>query len=469
MKVVKLIAENVKKLKAVEIVPEGNVVKITGANEQGKTTVLDCIWWAIGGTKNIQEQPIRQGEKKASIVLDLGDMIVTRKFTESGSTLEVKNPQGLKYPKPQDMLDKFIGKFSLDPLAFARADKKSQLDTLLGIVNIAVDKDKLGSLAGVVVAESANPLDTINAVYKTVFDSRTAINRDRDRARSNYESKEGATEAKAVSISELVTEKTKIEEFNRGNETQRKSLEILINKANAADTDHSALISERDAIETNLTEEIADLERRLAAKTKELENAKAEKVDLIKASKVNVEKVHSDVAAARESVANLKDKDLSDVNARIANADDTNRKARKWDEYLLAKDEYEKEEAKSADCTARLKSIMGYKDELMKAAKFPIDGLDFKNGGVYYQDLPFEQASSAQKLTVSLSVAMAINPQFRVIRVNDGSLLDKKHMTILEQMAADNDYQVWVEEVDESGEVGIYIEDGEVKHVEVVK
>lgn len=211
------------------------------------------------------------------------------------------------------------------------------------------------------------------------------------------------------------------------------------------------------------------MERRLAAKTKELENAKAEKVDLIKASKVNVEKVHSDVAAARESVANLKDKDLSDVNARIANADDTNRKARKWDEYLLAKDEYEKEEAKSADCTARLKSIMGYKDELMKAAKFPIDGLDFKNGGVYYQDLPFEQASSAQKLTVSLSVAMAINPQFRVIRVNDGSLLDKKHMTILEQMAADNDYQVWVEEVDESGEVGIYIEDGEVKHVEVVK
>ena len=64
---------------------------------------------------------------------------------------------------------------------------------------------------------------------------------------------------------------------------------------------------------------------------------------------------------------------------------------------------------------------------------------------------------------------MAINPELRVIRVNDGSLLDKKHMAIIEKMAKEKDFQVWLECVDESGTVGIYIEDGEIKNVEVVK
>ena len=32
------------------------------------------------------------------------------------------------------------------------------------------------------------------------------------------------------------------------------------------------------------------------------------------------------------------------------------------------------------------------------------------------------------------------------------------------KMAKDKDYQIWIEQVDGSGEVGFYIEDGEVKN-----
>jgi len=45
MKIISLVAENVKKLVAVEIKPDGNLVEITGKNGQGKTSVLDSIWW----------------------------------------------------------------------------------------------------------------------------------------------------------------------------------------------------------------------------------------------------------------------------------------------------------------------------------------------------------------------------------------------------------------------------------------
>ena len=447
MKIVKLIAENVKKLKAIEIIPEGNVVKITGANEQGKTTVLDSIWWALGGTKGIQDQPIRTGEKKANIVIDLGDMIVTRKFTESGSTLEVKNPQGLKYPKPQDMLDKLIGKFSFDPLAFAKANKKEQVDTLLGIVDIQVDPEKLGTLAGVVVNEGGNPLDTLNNVYKAVFEGRTAINRDRDRIKANYESKIGAVETEAVSISELVAEKERLDGENK---TNGKQVELYHDKL----SEGRNIEAKRDLA----TNEITRIKETLRIATEQ-------HADLV----TTLKSFNSSTETFAKIINALTDNDLTDINTRISNADETNLKAQKWDAFKDAKHDYEVAQADSETYTSRLEAVKTYKNELMLAAKFPIEGLDFKNGGVFYQGLPFDQASSAQSLTVSLSIAMAINPELRVIRINDGSLLDKKHMAIIDAMAKASDFQIFMEVVDESGQVGIYIEDGEIKNMEVAK
>ena len=440
MKIIKLQAENIKKLKAIEIIPEGNVIKITGANEMGKSTCLDSIMWAISGTKSITEVPIRTGETKARIVIDLGDMIVTRKFTPSGSTLEVKNPQGLKYPKPQDMLDKLIGKFSFDPLAFAKANKKDQVDTLLGIVDIQVDAEKLGTLAGVVVAEGGNPLDVLNNVYKAVFEGRTVINRDRDRIKANYESKVGAVETEAVSISELVAEKDKLHAENKMNEQRRSLLQKKIKEG--FDAEASVDLAGNEILKLK-----SDLKKKEEAYTVSVTTMSELKVD---AELFTVE------------VNKLKDNDLTDVNTRISNADETNINAQKWDAFKDAKHDYEIAQADSETYTSRLEAVKNYKNELMLAAKFPIEGLDFKNGGVFYQGLPFDQASSAQSLTVSLSIAMAINPELRVIRINDGSLLDKKHMAIIDEMAKDQNFQIFMECVDESGKVGIYIEEGEV-------
>ena len=41
-------------------------------------------------------------------------------------------------------------------------------------------------------------------------------------------------------------------------------------------------------------------------------------------------------------------------------------------------------------------------------------------------------------------MAMAMNPEVRVIRITDGSLLDSANMELIEQMAVDNDFQVWL-------------------------
>src|ERR1700682_607636 len=109
MKIIALQAENIKKLVAVEIRPDGNLVQIKGKNGQGKTSVLASIWWALSGQANIQGNPIRQGENKAKIRLDMGEVVVTRTFKKykeghTTSSITVENAEGTAIKQPQTML-----------------------------------------------------------------------------------------------------------------------------------------------------------------------------------------------------------------------------------------------------------------------------------------------------------------------------------------------------------------------------
>lgn len=114
-KIIKLTAENVKRLSVVEISPEGNVVTIGGRNGQGKTSVLDSIEYALGGNPS-DTMPVRSGEESAKVVVDLGDIVVKRTFTAAGGTsLTVTNADGVKQASPQAILDKLTGRLTFDP------------------------------------------------------------------------------------------------------------------------------------------------------------------------------------------------------------------------------------------------------------------------------------------------------------------------------------------------------------------
>jgi AAA domain-containing protein len=153
MKIIQFTAENVKRLKCVDITPKTNVVQVTGKNGNGKSSILDSIFWALGGEKNIQDVPIRRGADSARIRLDLGDMVVERKFGK-GEGLTVRNKTGAKagtddrllpkYGSPQEILDALLGRLSFDPLAFSKKKPREQYDDLKSIAKIAVDIEGLG-------------------------------------------------------------------------------------------------------------------------------------------------------------------------------------------------------------------------------------------------------------------------------------------------------------------------------------
>lgn len=137
MKIVELRATNIKRLRAVQIKPDGSLVVIGGNNGQGKTSVLDSIMYALAGKREICDKPVRDGQEFAKATLDLGDITVTRFFDSTGkSTLKVESRDGAEYSSPQKMLDGLIGKLSFDPLAFLNYDAKKQTTMLRDLVGL---------------------------------------------------------------------------------------------------------------------------------------------------------------------------------------------------------------------------------------------------------------------------------------------------------------------------------------------
>ena len=62
MKINQLEVENVKRIKAVKVEPTANGLTIIGGNNnQGKTSVLDAIAWALGGDRYRPSQATRDG------------------------------------------------------------------------------------------------------------------------------------------------------------------------------------------------------------------------------------------------------------------------------------------------------------------------------------------------------------------------------------------------------------------------
>jgi hypothetical protein len=80
--------------------------------------------------------------------------------------------------------------------------------------------------------------------------------------------------------------------------------------------------------------------------------------------------------------------------------------------------------------------------------------------------MPFSQCAQSRRLRVSMLIAMANNPEFRVIRVNDAALLDEDSIKEVDEFAKENDYQVFLECVGKGDGKGILLEANKVVSVD---
>jgi len=431
MKIIKLQAENIKKLKAVEITPDGNIVTISGKNGQGKTSILDSIWLALAGGNASKEmvRPVRDGEKRASVKLDLGDIIVTRKWTSNDkSTLYVENREGATFKSPQKMLDGLVGRLSFDPMAFAQQDEKTQIKTIMEFVSLPVDPAVL------------------DGQKAKLYEQRRDVNRDL----KQYESHLGMMQCpvhglpvEEVSASDILAEIKVAQEQKNANDEKRRELQRM---SQDASTHRTTIVS--------IDEKIKDLQDQII----KLQTSRDKTKSILNGLNVNGKDLKAKVDA-------LVNPDIDAFQEKLSNIEKTNQDIRSANEYNATQDKIKKAQADSDDLTVKIQAIDDQKAKMLKEANFPIEGLGFDEDGVIFNTIPFKQCCTTEQIKVSVAMAMALNPDIRVIRIRDGSLLDSDNMNVIREMAKDKDMQVWVEIVNDTGEVGIYIEDGEVKAV----
>jgi len=156
--------------------------------------------------------------------------------------------------------------------------------------------------------------------------------------------------------------------------------------------------------------------------------------------------------------------DVTAIEDQIIAADKTNRLVAQAAQAMQArqdaKEAYEFFDAELAASEAALKAVRGERAKALREATMPIEGLGVSAEGVTYQNLPLEQASDSGRLKVT--IAMAMNPTLRVLRVKDGSLLDANNMEMLRSMAEAAEFQIWVERVGTEDAGAVVIADGTV-------
>lgn len=318
-----------------------------------------------------------------------------------------------------------MGALAFDPLAFVSQEGREQFETLRRIVPLEVDVDEL------------------DALNRGDFDRRTEVSRD---ARSAKAQAEGITVPDELPVGPLNTSalvarlrdaaktNTEIEAQRTNRGRAQEAIVGIREEATRSRTRAAELRAEAERLESEAT--VAEL----SADRQERELLDLPPLPAL----VDVDAVTRDLEHAQAVNKLVEQRQLKD--AHLATADDLEEKARQL--------------------TAQIESRQKVKADAIAKAPMPVEGLGFGDGVVLFGGIPFDQASTAEQLRVSLAIAMAANPKLRVIRIKEGSLLDKDGRRLIAEMAQAHDYQLWIEQVDDSGKMGFYIEDGQVVAVD---
>lgn len=410
MKINKLEIENVKRVKAVKIEPaESGLTVIGGRNNQGKTSVLDSIAWALGGDRHRPSQAAREGSvipPHLHIVMNNG-LEVERKG--KNSDLKVTDPTGKR--AGQQLLNEFVEELAIDLPKFMASSSREKAEVLLKIIGVGPQ------------------LHELEAQETELYNRRHAIGQIADQKAKFAREMTYYPDApeEPVSASELIRQQQDI--LARNGENQRK-------RAQAA-----ALLAERNRL--------------------------AEKVNSLKAELKRYEdqliQVDEDMNIAYQTAESLRDESTAELERNIQDIERINVKVRANLDKNKAEMDAQQYKNEYDSMTAKLNDVRQKKIDLLENAALPLPGLSVADGELTYNGQKWDNMSGSDQLKVSTAIVRRLNPNCGFV------LLDKLEQMDLDTMRA---FGAWLEReglqaiatrVSTGGECQIIIEDGYVK------
>jgi predicted nuclease with TOPRIM domain len=352
-------------------------------------------------------------------------MVVTRRFFEGGNrngTLAIESKTNRsRYQSPQTLLDEQFGPISFDPLEFKRMKPEKQSKVLRELIKLDVD------------------VDALDAAHKAAYDRRREAKKDRD----SLEIRRNAFGVPPGLPKEKVNETALVKELQQASEYNAELQELQ---------------RDREKLEEGVAKDEAEV-KTLRTQAEEL-RARADNLDREASILEDGAKKARATMGKWEPLPPLKD--AAQLAAQITEARSVNAGIDRRQQRDNYDDEINELDKEIEALNATMEESETAKARAMAEAEFPIPGLAFGDDEVIYNNLPFEQASEAEQIKVSVAIGMASNPELRVMLIRDGSLLDARSVNVIAEMCLERDFQVFLEVTDTSGKVGVYIEDGEV-------
>jgi predicted ATP-dependent endonuclease of OLD family len=407
IKINSLELENVKRVKAVKLEPTVNGLTVVGGkNNQGKTSVLDAIAWALGGAKYKPSQAQREGSLvEPQLHIELSNGMVVERLGKNG-TLKVTDPSGQK--GNQSLLDGFISQFALDLPKFMEADKNTKAKILLQIIGVG---DKLSAF---------------DKQESELYNRRTEIGRIADQKKKYADEMvqwDGVPED-IVSAAELIQQQQEILARNGRNQDLRNQVKYL-------------------------EEQKILLEQRIEEAQKALNAMHEQFAELMEK-----------LSIANTNAKDLQDESTAELEESIANIDSTNAKVRDNLNKQRAQEEADEYKRQYGDLTTQIEEVRKARMELLNGVEMPLEDLSVQDGELIYKGQKWDNMSGSDQLKVATAIVRKTNPKCGFVLLDKLEQMDIDTMNEFGKWLQDNDLQAIATRVSTGDECSIFIEDG---------
>ena len=417
VKITALEAENVKRIKAVALTPAPTGLTLVGGNNnQGKTSVLDALAWALGGEKFRPNAAQRDGAvAPAHLRVTLSNGVVVERKGKN-SSLTVTDPTGRR--SGQQLLNAFVEPLALDLPRFMEASDKEKADILLRIIGIG------------------NELHLRDMEIKSIYDKRTFTGQ--------------LAQQKKYFADELISYPDAPEQPLSASDLIRRQQDIL-----ARNGENQRLRQQ--------AQELARQEQQCLDELKRTRERIAELEKLREELDTKHTKLFNQRKNAEKTVDQLQDESTAELEASIQSIEETNRKVRANLEKARAEDEASKYASDYDKLTDAIEQKRKERLALLNGADLPLPELSVEDGALTYKGKRWRDMSGSDQLRVAAAIVRRLNPDCGFVLLDK---LEQMDMTTLEEFGhwlEAEGLQAIATRVSTGSECQIIIEDGMVK------
>jgi hypothetical protein len=404
LKIIGLKVDGFQNLSAVEMEfsPEGGCTFIRGANEQGKTSIIECLWWLFQGKSTINPEKIQHGKDKITGAVDLGEFTIERVQTQKSDRLEIKKKDGFEVTeKKQAFLDRLTNQLTFNPFPFLNLPPEKKLKFMMDFLNINFDEidQKISQLEQerLIAGRMIKAIGEIPEVPKV----------------------------EPVDVEKLLSEKNRVQAYIEAELESIRDFNDLQKTRNENITRAENVVSE-------WAKRVDDLQDELKLTVQRLE---AEETAL---SKLPQPEPATVVMASQTTAL---------IDQQILEADGINRQHEQWKEAEAKQGELNALNFKRMDFDGKIKGLRESKQRKLSETSTGVDGLKIRENGLYYRGHALENCSDSRKLRISMELCQAMNPPLKAVFVDRGESFDAARIAEIEQFAAENDIQVIITQV----------------------